>query len=78
MINSWSALFAAAAMTAFAATAALKLLIDGWPLLLSAPIAAAFAVGVYTVVAYRRNVAEAHLLLQPARRIIWKRRDQSG
>ncbi|MCE2511664.1 MAG: murein biosynthesis integral membrane protein MurJ [Acidimicrobiia bacterium] len=67
-----------AAAVAFAATAALKLLIGGWPLLLSAPIAAAFAVGVYTVVAYRRGVAEAHLLLQPARRIIWPRRNQSG
>ena len=67
-----------AAAVAFAATAALKLLIGGWPLLLSAPIAVAFAVGVYTVVAYRRGVAEAHLLLQPARRIIWPRRDQSG
>ena len=67
-----------AAAVAFAATAALKLLIDGWPLLLSAPMAAAFAVGVYTVVAYRRDVAEAHLLLQPARRIIWQRRDRSG
>ncbi len=67
-----------AAAVAFAATAALKLLIGGWPLFLSAPMAAAFAVGVYTVVAYRRDVAEAHLLLQPARRIIWQRRDRSG
>ncbi len=67
-----------AGAVAFAATASLKLLIDGWPLLLSAPTAAAFAVGVYTVVAYRRNVAEAHLLLQPARRIIWHHRNQSG
>jgi len=69
---------ATAAAVAFAATASLKLLIDGWPLLLSAPTAAAFAVCVYTVVAYRRNVAEAHLLLQPARRIIWHRRDRMG
>ena len=68
---------ATAAAVAFAATAALKLLIGGWPLLLSAPIAAAFAVGVYTVVAHRLGVAEAHLLLQPARRIIWQRRDRS-
>ena len=67
-----------AAAVAFAATAALKLLIGGWPLLLSAPVAAAFAVGVYTVVAYRRGVAESHLLLQPARRIIWHRRHHSG
>ncbi len=60
-----------AAAVAFAATAALKLLIGDWPLLLSAPIAAAFAVGVYTIVAYRRGVAEAHLLLRPLRRALW-------
>ena len=64
---------ATAAAVAFAATAALKFLIGGWPLLLSAPIAASFAVGVYTVVAYRQGVAESRLLLRPARRIIWRR-----
>ena len=64
-----------AAAVAFAATAALKLLIGGWPLLLSAPIAAAFAVGVYTVVAYRRGVAESHLLLQPLRKALWPSRE---
>ena len=67
---------AAAAAASFATTAALKLLVDGWPVILSAPVVAAAAVGVYTVVAYRSGVAEAHLLLQPARRIIWHRRDQ--
>ena len=66
---------ATAAAVAFAATAALKLLVGGWPLLLSAPIAAAFAVGVYTVVAYRRGVAEAHLLLRPLRRALWPSRE---
>ena len=66
------------AALAFAATAALKLLIGDWPLPVSAPIAVAFAVGVYTVVAYRRGVAESHLLLQPARRVIWPRRHRSG
>ena len=66
---------AAAAAVAFAATAALKLLIGGWPLLLSAPVATAFAVGVYTVVAYRRGLAEAHLLLRPVRRALWPGRD---
>lgn len=64
-----------AAAVAFAATAALKLLIGGWPLLLSAPIAAAFAAGVYTVVAYRRGVAESHLLLRPIRRALWPSRE---
>ena len=66
---------ATAAAVAFAATAALKLLIGGWPLLLSAPVATAFAVGVYTVVAYRRGLAEAHLLLRPVRRALWPGRD---
>ena len=69
---------AKAAAVSFAATAALKLLIGEWPLLLSAPLAAACAVLVYTVVALRSGVAEAHLLLQPARRIIWNRHDRSG
>ena len=67
---------AAAAAASFATTAALKLLVDGWPVILSAPVVAAAAVGVYAVVAYRSGVAEAQLLLQPARRIIWHRRDQ--
>ena len=69
---------AKAGAVSFAATAALKLLIGEWPLLLSAPLAAACAVLVYTVVALRSGVAEAHLLLQPARRIIWNRHDRSG
>ena len=66
---------ARAAAVSFAATAALKLLIDGWPLLLSAPLAGAVAVGVYTVVAHRNGVAEAHLLLRPLRRALWSSRD---
>ena len=69
---------AKAGAVSFAATAALKLLIGDWPLLLSAPLAAAAAVLVYTVVAFRSGVAEAHLLLQPARRIIWNRHDRFG
>ena len=69
---------AKAGAASFAATAALKLLIGDWPLLLSAPLAAATAVLVYTVVAFRGGVAEAHLLLQPARRIIWNRHDRFG
>ena len=66
---------AAAAAASFATTAALKLLVDGWPVILSAPVVAAAAVGVYTVVAYRSGVAEAHLLLQPLRRALWTSRD---
>ena len=62
---------ATAAAAAFAATAALKLLIGGWPLLLSAPLAGAAAVSVYTVVAHRSGVAEAHLVLSPLRRALW-------
>ena len=66
---------ATAAAVTFAATAALKTLIDSWPLLLSTPVACAFAVGVYTVVAYRRGVPEAHLLLRPVRRALWPSRE---
>ena len=66
---------ATAAAAAFTATAALKLLIGDWPLLLSAPLATAAAVSVYAMVAYRRGVAEAHLLLQPVRRALWTSRD---
>ena len=77
-VRSALAATAKAAAVSFAATAALKLLIGEWPLLLSAPLAAACAVLVYTVVALRSGVAEAHLLLQPARRIIWNRHDRSG
>ena len=64
-----------AAAVALVATAALKLLIGGWPLLLAAPVAAAFAVGVYTVVAYRSGVAESHLLLRPLRKALWPSRE---
>ena len=66
---------ATAGAVSFAATAALKLLVDGWPVILSAPLVAAAAVLVYTVVAYRSGVAEAHLLLQPLRRALWTSRD---
>lgn len=64
-----------AAAVAFAATAALKLAIGDWPVLVSAPVATAFAVGTYTVVAHRRGVAESNLLLRPLRRAIWPSRD---
>ena len=66
---------ATAGAVSFAATAALKLLVDGWPVILSAPLVATAAVLVYTVVAYRSGVAEAQLLLQPLRRALWTSRD---
>ena len=66
---------ATAGAVSFVATAALKLLVDGWPVILSAPLVATAAVLVYTVVAYRSGVAEAHLLLQPLRRALWTSRD---
>ena len=69
---------AAAGAVSFAATAALKLFVGGWPVILSAPLVATAAVLVYAVVAFRSGVAEAHLLLQPARRVIWYRHDRSG
>ena len=66
---------AAAGAVSFAATAALKLLVDGWPMILSAPLVATAAVLVYTVVGYRSGVDEARLLLQPLRRVLWTSRD---
>lgn len=66
---------AVAAAVSFAATAALKLLVDGWPSILSAPLVAAAAVLVYALVAFRSGIAEAHLLLQPLRRALWTSRD---
>ena len=66
---------AVAAAVSFAATAALKLLVDGWPSILSAPLVAAVAVLVYALVAFRSGVAEADLLLQPLRRALWTSRD---
>ena len=74
-VRSALAATAKAAAVSFAATAALKLLIGDWPLLLSAPLAAACAVLVYTVVALRSGVAEVHLLLRPLRRALWSSRD---
>ena len=65
---------AAAGAVSFAATAALKLLVDGWPMILSAPLVATAAVLVYTVVGYRSGVDEARLLLQPLRRVLWTSR----
>ena len=66
---------ATAGAVSFVATAALKLLVDGWPVILSAPLVATAAVLVYTVVAHRSGVAEAQLLLQPLRRALWMSRD---
>ena len=66
---------AAAAAVSFAATAALKLLVDGWPSILSAPLTAMAAVVVYASMAHRSGLAEADLLLQPLRRALWTSRD---
>ena len=66
---------ATAAAVSFAATAALKLLVDGWPSILSAPLVGGAAVLVYALVAFRSGVTEAHLLLQPLRRALWTSRD---
>ena len=65
-----------AAALAFAVAAAAKLAVTDWPSLASAPVVAALATVVYTVAAHRSGVREAHMLLQPARRIIWHRRNR--
>ena len=69
---------ATAAALSFAAAAALKLAFDGWPVVVSAPLVAAAATVVYAMTAHRRGLAEASLILQPARRIIWRRARGSG
>ena len=65
-----------AAAVAFAAAAAGKLLVGGWPVLLSAPLVGALAAFVYTVMAHRSGMGEAQMLLQPARKAIWHRRNR--
>ena len=68
---------ATAAALCLVAAAALKLAVAGWPVLVAAPLVGAAATAVYAVAAHRQGLAEAGLLLQPARRIIWSRHDQS-
>ena len=66
---------ATAAALSFATAAALKLAVGGWPVIVSAPLVAVAATGVYAVVAHRNGVAEADLLLRPLRRALWPRHD---
>ena len=66
---------ATAAALSFATAAALKLAVGGWPVFVAAPLVVAAATGVYAVVAHRRGVAEAGLLLRPLRRALWLSRD---
>ena len=67
---------ATAAALCFATAAALKLAVGDWPAFVSAPLVGAAGAAVYAVAAHRQGLAEANLLLQPARRIIWSRQDQ--
>ena len=66
------------AAVAFLFAATLKLLVGDWPVLLAAPLVAGAATVVYAVTAHRRGVSEAHMLLQPARRVIWHWRNGPG
>ena len=66
---------ATAAALSFATAAALKLAVGDWPVFAAAPLVAAAATGVYAVVAHRRGIAEAGLLLRPLRRALWPSRD---
>ena len=61
-----------AAAVSFALTAAIKLGVDGLPLLLEAVIVVAAGVAVYAVVGHRLGVRDSQLLLGPVRRLIWR------
>ena len=63
------------AVVAFIFAATLKLLVEDWPVLLAAPLVAGAATVVYAVVAHRRGVSEAQMLLQPVRRIVRRQRN---
>lgn len=64
---------ALAATMAFVSAGALKLVVGGWPVLLSAPLVVATATLVYAIVAHRCSVAESRLLLDPMRKLFWGR-----
>ena len=65
-----------AAAVAFAAAAAVKLLVGDWPVLLSAPLVGGLALLVYAVTAHRSGMGEAQMLLEPARKAIWRHRNR--
>ncbi|MBT3247343.1 MAG: murein biosynthesis integral membrane protein MurJ [Actinobacteria bacterium] len=63
---------APAAALAFVVAAGLKLWLIDLPALLAAPLIVGFTGLLYTVTAQRTGVAEAHLILGPVRRRIWR------
>ena len=63
---------AIAAALAFVATAALKLGVDGLPLLLEAAVVIPAAVLIYLIIGFRIGVRDTHLLLSPIRRAVWR------
>jgi putative peptidoglycan lipid II flippase len=60
-----------AAALAFVVTAAVKLVAGGLPVLMATPLVVGTAVFVYITACHRSGVAEADMLLRPARRLIW-------
>ncbi len=61
-----------AAAAAFVVTAAVKLIAAPLPLLFEAAVVGAVALFAYTTICFRTGVRDAHLLLRPVRRIIWR------
>ncbi len=61
-----------AAALAFVTMAAVKLAVIGLPALLVAPVVVGVGGAVYVVSAFRTGVTEAHLVLRPVRRLIWR------
>lgn len=64
---------AVAGALAFVTGAAVKLVLDPLPLLVTAPLAVGVSGFVYTVAAFRTGVAESALVLRPIRRLLWRR-----
>lgn len=61
-----------AAAVAFVVTALVKLVAAPLPLLFEALVVGGVAVFVYTVTCFRTGVRDAHLLLRPVRRVLWR------
>ena len=62
----------AVAAPAFAVASALKLLTNGAPNVIELAVCAGGGGATFVVLAYRRGIKEAHMVLRPLRRIIWR------
>ena len=63
---------AVAGALAFALTAAIKLGVDGLPLIPEAIVVVGAGVALYALIGHRVGVRDSRLLLAPVRRLIWR------